>query len=489
MSVRVRFAPSPTGYLHVGGGRSALYNWLFARRQGGTFILRSDDTDAERSTDEFRADIVDSLRWLGIDWDEGIEVGGPHGSYRQSDRLVRYQEVAAELVASGRAYYAFETVEQLDAFRKEAQAQGRTPAYDGRFRVSEREASERRARGETAPIRFSVPRPGKTVFRDVVRGEVEFDHAQIDDFVILRSNGTPTYHLASTVDDVDYEISHVVRGEDILPSAPKHILLTEAMGARVPVYAHLSLLLGPDGAKLSKRHGHTSIRGYREAGFLSAAVLNYLAILGWSPGEDEEIVSVGEMISRFELDAVSRNAAVFDVTKLEWMNGVYLRSLPTDEFIDATLGSVADGLGRSLSTDERAAFESIAPLVQERAKRLTEVAGQVAFLFGDISYDEQSWAKVMGKEGASDAVARAIEALGALESWDSEHIEAACRGIAAQLEMGAGKVFQPLRVAVTGSSVSPPLFESMEALGRERTLSRLADAKALVETRPPTADG
>jgi glutamyl-tRNA synthetase len=476
MTVRVRFAPSPTGYLHVGGGRSAVYNWLFARSRGGTFVLRSDDTDAERSTDEFRDDIVQSLRWLGIDWDEGIEVGGPQPSYRQSERVERYQEVAAQLLESGAAYYSFETAEQLDGFRKEAQAAGRPPAYDGRFRLADDEVERRLGAGERAPVRFAVPRPGRTVFDDVVRGEVAFEHAQVDDFVMLRSDGSPTYHLASTVDDVDFGITHVVRGEDILPSTPKHILLAEAMGATVPAYGHLSLLLGPDGAKLSKRHGHTSIRAYRDAGYLAEAVRNYLVILGWSPGGDEEIIPVDEMVRRFELSAVSRNPAVFDVTKLEWMNGMYIRDLGTDEFEARTLPLVERELDRSLNEDERRAFALVAPLIQERAKVLTEVPGQVRFLFTEIDWDERSWEKVMTKPDAAVAVDKGGAALSDIESWDTPTIEAACRAIVGELEIGAGKVFQPLRVAVTGSSVSPPLFESMEALGRERTLSRLEAA-------------
>jgi glutamyl-tRNA synthetase len=488
MTVRVRFAPSPTGYLHVGGGRSALYNWLFARSRGGTFVLRSDDTDAQRSTDEFRDDIVDSLRWLGVDWEEGIEVGGSHPSYRQSERTERYQQVVARLLADGAAYHSFETSEQLDEFRRNAQAQGLPPAYDGRFRISAEDAAARLAGGEPAPVRFAVPRPGSTVFDDVVRGEVAFDHSQVDDFVILRSNGTPTYHLASTVDDVDFGITHVVRGEDILSSTPKHILLTEAMGAAVPAYAHLSLLLGPDGSKLSKRHGHTAIRAYRDAGFLPEALRNYLVILGWSPGEDEEIIPVADMVSRFDLEAVSRNPAVFDVTKLEWMNGVYIRELSVDEFVDRTVGLVEEDLDRPLTTDERAMFEKIAPLVQERAKVLTEVPGQVRFIFTTITYDDKSWQKVMTKPDAKPAVERANAALSALNRWESAAIETACRSVVAELEIGAGKVFQPLRVAVTGSSISPPLFESMEALGRDKSLQRLVQALERLQEAPATGE-
>ena len=476
MTVRVRFAPSPTGFLHVGGARSALYNWLFARSNGGSFILRSDDTDAARSSDEYRTDILDSLTWLGLDWDEGIEVGGPHEPYQQSGRGDRYRSVAESLLASGAAYYAFETTAQLDEFRKDARARGAAPAYDGRFRIDPSDAERRIDAGESAPIRFAVPRPGATAFVDEVRGEIEFDHAQVDDFVILRSDGTPTYHLASTVDDIDFGITHVVRGEDLLSSTPKHILLTGAIGAAVPRYAHLSLLHGPDGSKLSKRHGDTSVRAFRDAGLLPEAMINYLAILGWSPGGDDEVLPLADMVARFELQSVSRNPAVFDAAKLEWMSGVYMRALEGDEFVARSLPWVEDDLGRKLDDAEQRTFRMLAPLVQERVKRLTEIPGQVRFLYGDITRDEKAWQKVMGKEGVMAAVDAAITALADLDSWTAAGIEQTCRAIVSTLDISAGKVFQPLRVAVTGSSISPPLFESLEALGRKRCLERLENA-------------
>jgi glutamyl-tRNA synthetase len=476
VSVRVRFAPSPTGYLHVGGGRTALYNWLFARRNGGTLILRSDDTDRERSTDEYYDDILASMDWLGLDWDEGIAVGGPHDPYRQSMRIERYRAVAHRLIAEGLAYHSFETADQLDAFRKEAQAAGRPPAYDGRMRVTAEETERRLAAGEPAPIRFAVPRPGETVFADGVRGEVRFDHVQVDDFVIVRSDGSPTYHLASTVDDVDFAITHVVRGEDLLSSTPKHILLTQALGHPVPTYAHLPLLMGPDGAKLSKRHGHTAISAYREDGYLAEAVRNYLAILSWSPGEDEEIVSLETMAQRFDLGAVSKSPAVFDVTKLEWMNGVYIRELSVADFVARAMPFVAATLGRDLDDAEQAVFGEIAPLVKERTKLLTEIGPQVRFLFGAIEYDDASWDKVMTKPEVGGLLATASERLAALGTWHTAAIEATLRGVLDDLELSARKGFQPLRVAITGSSVSPPLFESMAAVGKQTTLERIATA-------------
>ncbi|MCP3995185.1 MAG: glutamate--tRNA ligase [bacterium] len=478
--VRVRFAPSPTGFLHVGGGRTGLYNYLFARHNNGTFILRSDDTDEARSTDEFRIDILESLRWLGIDWDEGVEVGGPIETYRQSERLTRYQEVVAEMVAEGKAYYSFATPEQLDAFRKEAQAAGESPAYDGRFEPDADTAAQRVAAGESATVRFRVPRPGETRFDDVVRETVVFDHKQVEDFVILRSNGTPTYHLASTVDDVDFKISHVIRGEDLLSSTPKHVLLTEAMGAERATYAHLSLLMGPDGKKLSKRHGHTAIKAYRDEGYLAPAMVNYLALLGWSPGEDETVVSLADMVERFDLGTVSKNPAIFDTDKLQWMNGVYIRELDAGVFVSAVRPLVEQDLGRQLSDSELATLTEIAPLVQERTKLLTEVAPQVAFLFGDIEYDERSWQKVMTKDGAAEAVAGAAERLDTVSEWSIESVEAALRQMLEDLELSARKGLQPLRVAVSGSSVSPPLFESIAALGKDRAVNRLQAASALM---------
>lgn len=462
----------------MGTARTVLYNWLFARRHGGTLVVRVDDTDAERSTAEFERDILDSVHWLGMDWDEGVEVGGPHDPYRQSLRLDRYREVTDRLVAEGAAYHDLATPEQLEELRREAAAAGGSPVYRGRFRASAEEAAKRLGAGERLPVRFAVPRPGETVLKDAIRGEVRFDHADVDDFVVLRSDGSPTYHLASTVDDIDFRISHVIRGEDLLPSTPKHILLTKAIGGAEPTYAHISLLTGPDGAKLSKRHGATSLREYREAGIVPEAMCNYLAILGWSPGEDEEVVPLTTMVERFELPALSKNPAVFDATKLEWMNGVYLRGLEAGDFVERTTPLVEDDLGRPLDDTERGRFAEIAPLVQERAKRLTEVAGQVRFLFADVEMDATSWKKVMTKPEVGPVLEEALSLLEALEDWDTAEIEVALRGMLAELELSASKGLQPLRVAVSGSTVSPPLFESISVLGRERTIERLRQASA-----------
>lgn len=466
MTTRLRVAPSPTGNLHVGTARAALYNWLYARHTGGVFIVRIDDTDRERSTSEFEANILDSLRWLGLDWDEGVEVGGPHGDYRQSSRFDRYREVAESLVASGAAYYDDRSEEELEALRQRAQNEGKHPAY------YIRRPSDVRSHGA---IRFAVEE--SVEFGDMVRGDIRFEADSIDDFVILRSDGTPTYHLASTVDDVDYEITHVARGEDLLSSTPKHILLTRAMGAEPPVYAHLPLLFGADGKKLSKRHGATSVTEFRDAGYLPEAMVNYLALLGWSPGDDLTMFDLDLAVERFDLADVQRNPAIFDVDKLNWLNGEYIRAMAVESFTERVRPWVEKEVGPLSDADWRR-FEDLAPLIQERTKLLPEAADQARFLYvTDLTYDETSWKKVMEKDGVSEVLEAALGALSDLSEWSAESIEAALRALPERLGMGAGKVFQPVRVAVTGSSVSPPLFESLAALGRETSISRLEEAR------------
>lgn len=451
-----------------------MFNWLAVRNAGGEFIVRSDDTDTARSTAEFAQDILDGLRWLGLDWDEGVEVGGPHGSYRQSDRFDRYREVAESLTAAGTAYPCFCKAEELDERRKKARDEGKPPGYDGRCRtIDSDEAATRVAAGESASLRLAVPRPGATTFRDVVREDMSFDNETIDDFVILRSDGSPTYHLASSVDDIDYGITHVIRGEDLLSSTPKHILIAQGMGAESPTYVHLSLLMGPDGSKLSKRHGDTSLHAYRNAGFVADAVVNYLSLLGWSPGGDDDIISRDDAVAGFSLDDVLKNPAVFDPQKLEWMNGAYIRAMDPEGFAASLQPLVEADLERPLEVAEMAALTQLAPLVQERTKLLTEVAPQVRFLFGDLVYDDKSWNKVMTTPEARSALGGAAAALSDVEDWSAPAIEEALRAMLGSLELSARKGLQPIRVAVTGSSVSPPLFESLEGLGREQSLERI----------------
>ncbi|MCQ3804767.1 MAG: glutamate--tRNA ligase [bacterium] len=478
MTPRLRVAPSPTGLLHVGTARAALFNWLYARRHGGVFIVRVDDTDRRRSTSEFEEKILEGLRWLGLDWDEGVEVGGPHGEYRQSGRFERYREVGAQLVAKGAAYRCYCSPEELAQRRKEAQRAGRPPGYDGRCRsldVPEAESVE-----GSYVVRFAMPRPGVTVFTDMVRGEVRFDHQVIDDFVILRSDGSPTYHLASTVDDVDYGITHVARGEDILPSTPRHIQLTRAMSAPEPVYAHLPLLHGQDGRKLSKRHGATDVGEYRQVGFLPEALFNYLSLLGWSIGPEATIFSPHQAVEAFDLADVSSSPAVFDPVKLEWMNGEYIRNhLSISEFAERARPYAEEFVGAPLADEVWQQAAAVLPLVQERVKLLSEVGPQLAFLLlEEIEYHPKSWRKVMRAQGVDGVLSQAISDLSKVADWRTEPIEQALRGLIAEMGISARKGFQPVRVAVTGSSISPPLFESLAAMGREATLKRLRDARS-----------
>lgn len=467
MNVRVRVAPSPTGNLHVGTARAALYNWLYARHTDGTFIVRIDDTDVARSTREYEETILDAIRWLGLDWDEGVGVGGPHGEYRQSSRFDRYREVAEGFVAAGMAYRDDRTTDELDALRARAQQEGRHPGHYIRRPDDER---------TVGVIRFAVD--DSVEFEDMIRGDMRFDADSVEDFVILRSDGSPTYHLASTVDDVDYEITHVARGEDLLSSTPKHILLTRAMGAEPATYAHLPLLIGADGKKLSKRHGATAVGEFRAEGYLPEAMVNYMTLLGWSPGDDLTIFDRQLAVDRFDLADVQKNPATFDIEKLTWLNGEYIRALDSDDFAGRVKPLMEERFG-PLEAGRWEEFTELAPLVQERTRLLPEAIDQVGFLFrDDITYDPQSWKKVMTREGVDDVLDRAASVLGELEEWETSTIEEALRKIPEELGLGAGKVFQPVRVAVTGSSVSPPLFESLAALGRERSLARIATARS-----------
>ena len=469
MTVRVRMAPSPTGYLHVGTARTALFNWLYARHHGGTFIVRVDDTDLERSTGEYEEEILSSFRWLGLHWDEGIGAGGPHGTYRQSDRLDRYRKLAEQLVDEGSAYYDDRSPDELEALRSQAQSEGRHPGHYIR-----RPGTPFRS----GVIRLTIPERQTVVFDDMIRGTVSFESEALDDFVILRSDGTPTYHLASTVDDIDYEITHVARGEDLLPSTPKHIHLTRALGGEPPAYAHLPLLLGSDGKKLSKRHGATALSDYRHSGILPEAMFNYLTILGWSLDAQTTIFSREQAVAEFDLADVSRNPSAFDPDKLLWMNGEYIRALPEDEFSELARPWVEQVMGRSLVDEEWSKFEQMASEVQERTKLLTEVGGQVRFLFDEIDqYDQGAWNKVMEREEVPRVLEESLARLSNLKSWDPLSIETTLREIPEMLGIGAGKTFQPLRVAVTGSAVSPPLFESMAALGKHPTLARIEKAR------------
>jgi len=481
--VRVRFAPSPTGQLHVGGARTAIYNWALARRTGGVFILRIDDTDPERSTDENVSAILRGLRWLGLDWDEGPEVGGAFGPYFQTQRSDTYVDGLATMRAGGHAYPCFCTSEELETKRDAARLKGGFAGYDGTCRSLDPETvAVRLAAGEPHVWRLAVPE-GRTevVFDDAIRGHLSFPADALDDFVLVRTDGTPTYNFATVVDDALMEITHIIRGDDHLSNTPRQILVFEALGHVVPVFAHLPMIWGPDGKRLSKRHGAASVEAYRDEGFLPEAVLNYLALLGWSLDGETTIISAQMLCDSFSLDRVSSNPAILDTDKLEWMNGAYIRELDAEGFVAHMIPWLVDaGLTTVEQTEaQRAWLLQLAPLVSERIKRLDEIVPMVRFLFMDtIEIDPAVREKALTSENARAALAGARELLSQIPDFEAASIEAALRAVPEIADVKAKVVFLAVRVAATGTTVSPPLWESLELLGREKALRRLDAALA-----------
>jgi glutamyl-tRNA synthetase len=457
--VRVRFAPSPTGHLHVGGARTALFNWLFARHHGGTFILRIEDTDRSRSTEENLAAILDALRWLELDWDEGPPATG----YRQTERLDLYRAHATRLVAAGRAYYCDCPPEQLETERRAAEARKETFRYPGRCRE----------RGLAAgALRLRIPDTGTTVVQDLIHGPVVFDHQQLDDWILVRTDGTPTYNFCVVVDDVDMRISHVIRGNDHLSNTPKQVLCYEAFGFPVPAFAHVSMILGPDRARLSKRHGATSVQAYREQGILPEALVNYLARLGWSHG-DQEIFTRAELIERFDIKDVSSSGAVFDQAKLEWLS---------QEYIKASDGARLAGLVRPLLAEaglpapDDARLAAMLETLRERARTLREMVEVGRFYFErPAGYEEKSRAKLLTAAGA-ERLGVLIDRLQEVEPFAPSALEALYRELVAALGLKLVDLAQLTRLAVTGRTASPPLFDVLALLGREEVIARLRTA-------------
>ena len=478
--VRTRFAPSPTGYPHVGNIRTALFAWLFARHYGGSFIVRIEDTDVTRKVEGAVEAILNSLRWLGLDWDEGPEVGGKYGPYFQSQRLKLYHEAAQRLVAQGNAYYCYCSPRRLEEMRAEQARRKQPPGYDRHCRdLSPEERSRREAEGITPVVRFRTPLEGQTGLNDLIRGGVVFENSTIDDFVLLKSDGYPTYHLANVADDHLMEISHVLRAEEWLSSTPRHFLLYQALGFEPPQFAHLPMILGTDRAKLSKRHGAVSVTEYYKQGYLPEAMVNFLALLGWSLDDKTEILSRPELIANFSLERVSRTAAVFNKDKLDWMNGVYIRSLTADEFFKAVEPYLmTDELaGKALISSEEY-VRQIMPLVQERARILAEVSGLTQFFFVDeLDYDAGLLiSKKMNPQSVAEALAVSQRRLEQLEVFDVESLEAMLRPLAEELGLKTGQLFGTLRVATTGRTAAPPLFQTMAVLGKERCLRRIEAA-------------
>jgi glutamyl-tRNA synthetase len=473
-NIRVRFAPSPTGYIHVGGARTALYNWLFARHVGGILILRIEDTDVDRSKPELTAAILESLEWLGLNWDEG--------PIYQSQRVDRYTAMAVNLERSGYAYPCFCTQEELQAKRAKAETERRAWKYDGTCRALNQADRERlRAEGRPAAVRFRVPDSGQTSFEDQIFGHIEVDHRDIEDFVLLRSDGHPTYHLGVVADDLDLRITHVIRGADHISNTPKQILMYRALEAPVPVFAHLPLILGPDKQRLSKRHGATSVGAYRDQGVLPEALVNFLALLGWTPPGQREIVPIEEMIRDFDFAAVSKSNAVFDLEKLAWMNSEYVRHMPAEtllalverELTEAGLGVRDSGFG--VHEEER--FRQSVLLLQSRARTLKDFpAAFRAFFTDDFAYDPEA-VKKFWKDAALSALLDALaERLAATQPFDLAGTERTLRNLAEEKGVKAGLLINATRVALTGQAVAPSLFEVILVLGRDRVVARLRRA-------------
>ncbi|MFE4370671.1 glutamate--tRNA ligase [Streptomyces sp. NPDC056835] len=481
--VRVRFCPSPTGNPHVGLVRTALFNWAFARHSGGTMVFRIEDTDAARDSEESYAQLLDSMRWLGLDWDEGPEIGGPHAPYRQSQRMDIYRDAAGKLLAAGHAYHCYCTTEELDARREAARAAGRPSGYDGHCRdlTAERKAAYE-AEGRTSIVRFRMPDEPIT-FTDLVRGELTFTPENVPDYGIVRANGAPLYTLVNPVDDALMEITHVLRGEDLLSSTPRQVALYKALielgiAKEIPAFGHLPYVMGEGNKKLSKRDPQASLNLYRERGFLPEGLLNYLSLLGWSLAADRDIFSMEEMVAAFDIADVNANPARFDLKKAEAINADHIRLLDVKTFIEACGPWLrAPHAPWAPESFDATAFEALAPLAQTRVTVLSDITANVDFLFLDAPVeDEASWTKAM-KPGADALLATARTKIAEAE-WNTEALKNAVLAAGEEHGLKLGKAQAPVRVAVTGRTVGLPLFESLEILGRERTLSRIDAALA-----------
>lgn len=461
--VRVRFAPSPTGHLHIGGARTALFNWLYARNKDGKFILRIEDTDTTRSTDEYIEAIIEGMKWLNLDWDEG--------PFRQTDRFDVYRSYIDRLITEGKAYYCYCTPEELEQRRQEALAQGKSPRYDGRCRKIEGKGQE-----QTASVRFKMPQEGETVVDDLIKGRIVFKNNQLDDLIIMRSDGSPTYNFVVVVDDVDMMITHVIRGDDHLNNTPKQIHIYKALGHETPEFAHLPMILGADKARLSKRHGATSVMAYRDMGYLPDALVNYLVRLGWAYG-DQEVFTREELVEHFSFEHVGKSSAVFNHEKLLWLNSQYIMKTPAEELAELVKpflikeGIIAEGddldmiwLAKAITT------------LKERAKTLIELANSLRYYIAeDIEYDEKAKAKFLN-EKSRDLLVELKDSLASLSFFSASEIEKAFKAIIEKHATKLGNLAQPVRVAMTGGTESPGIFEVLEIAGKEKTIKRLEKA-------------
>lgn len=489
--VRVRYAPSPTGIPHIGNIRTALFCWVLAQQTKGQFIVRIEDTDRSRYDADAEKGIFDSLHWLRLGFDEGPGKGGPHAPYVQSGRQQTYIDAAMRLIESGHAYFDDTTPEQLHALRERQRTAKQPPRYDrrGRHRSPE-EIEESRKAGLPITVRLKVPEFGSVSFVDVVRGKITFELKDLDDFVILKSDNMPTYHLAHILDDQAMAITHVIRGDEWISSTPRHLLIHQALGIEPPEYVHVPLILGKDKAKLSKRHGATSALEYRDMGFLPDAVFNFMCLLGWSPGDDTEVMSREEIVKRFSIDRINDSPATFDAEKLKWMNGMYIRNMSEDQLMGELLpfmerpeseGGLPDSVARPIDQDY---FKRLLPLVHERLKLLTEGTETLDFFFADNVNPAAE--DLPGRKMDAEMTERALEAaLGlckVVSPFEPEHLEAEYRTLAEKIEMKPGQLFSPIRVATTGKAFAPPLFDTMAAIGQERCVERVENALAILRS-------
>ncbi|MCX7781404.1 MAG: glutamate--tRNA ligase [Negativicutes bacterium] len=476
--IRVRFAPSPTGPFHIGGARSALFNWLLARKTGGKLILRIEDTDLERSSRESEENIKEALRWLGINWDEGIDVGGPCGPYRQTERLGLYQEYTRRLLADGKAYECFCTEAELEAERQAMFDKGETPRYGGRCaRLTEAEREEFRAAGRKPAIRFRVPENRQIVFHDLVRGTVAFDSNGIGDFVIVKSDGIPVYNYAVVLDDALMRITHVIRAEEHLSNTPRQILIYEALGFDKPEFGHISLILGKDRTKMSKRHGATSVEQYRSLGYLPEAIVNFLALLGWSPEGEQELFSVVELIRQFSLERVAKNPAVFDIDKLNWINAHYIRKASPELVLDLALPHLqaAGYVTEHLAAEKREWLVKVVAAVQEYISYAAQVVDHVDVFFNDrFEFESPEAAETLRDPDIPRVMSAFREKLAALPDLEPGGVQAVLKSITKELKVGGKKVYMPVRVALTGRMHGPDLANIIPLIGRERALERIA---------------
>ena len=472
--IRVRFAPSPTGYLHIGGARTCLFNWLLARRLGGKLILRIEDTDLERLKENSVEQILSSLKWLGMNWDEGPERGGEFGPYFQSQRMDIYKREAEGLVDKGRAYYCYCTTEELEERRKKAKETGGSFKYDGRCKELSKEEKDRFILAVRKPvIRIKAPTEGQIVVNDIIRGSVSFDNAQLDDIIIFKSNGMPTYNFACVIDDYSMKISHVIRAEEHLSNTPKQVVIYNALGHVCPQFAHVPMILAPDRSKLSKRHGATSVEEFKDQGFLPQAIVNYLCLLGWSTGNQDEIIELNNAAAQFSLERVSKNAAIYDTKKLTWINGHYLKTLDIEYVTESTIPFMRE-IGIDVNGVDMDKLKSIVNLVREKVWKLTEIAEGSRFFFEKpFEYEEKGVEKHFRKEGADKLLNGIMEKLKVLDSFDKTAIETAYRSYAEELGIKAGELIHPTRIALTGKTVSPGLFEIMEIIGKDECVERI----------------